>query len=94
MESRLELKFYSALCSVSIFKIDGVNADIDDFGNQEDLGRNDPDREDYCCKNMQFIPKDPKEEILLKYNITESEYEYIAGILRDGLSFGNCGWCA
>lgn len=90
----LELDFYRCFCSTSKFIINGVVADIEDFGHQEDMGRYDDDREDYCCKNMQFIIKRYGEDIREKYNITEEEYYDIAFKLKDNLSFGYCILCS
>ena len=87
----LELEIYGALCSTSIFKINGIDADSNDFGSQSDT---DPDSaEDYACGNMEFIPHLPTQEVLDKYKITSSEYLEIASKLGEGLSFGSCGWC-
>jgi hypothetical protein len=89
---KLELDFYSALCSTSIFVINDVRADYEDFGVKDDLDKE--NAEPYGCGNMQFIATRPaKPEVLKKYNITKPEYELIANQLESGLSFGTCGWC-
>ena len=88
----LKLEIYGALCSTSVFKINGIDADSDDFGSQ---GDNDKDgAEDYGCGDMTFERNQPGNAILEKYKITEKEYHQIAQKLEDGLSFGSCGWCA
>lgn len=86
-----EISFYGALCSTNVFKVNGKNADYDDFGCKDDLS---PETaEDYGCGNMTFTPRAPSAETLSKYGIDELEYWTIANALADGLSFGECGWC-
>jgi len=88
---KLELEFGDALCFTSTFKINGINADSDDFGEKYD--RDTENAEDYGCGDMQFTRIEPKSEVLEKYGITEDEYFKIAEKLEGGLSFGCCGWC-
>ena len=87
----LKLKVYDALCSTSVFEINEIEADYNDFGDKYDT---DPESaEDYACGNMEFIPDGrPKSGILDKYSITEEEFKEIQRKL-DALSFGDCGWC-
>jgi hypothetical protein len=89
---KLELEFGSSLCYTPTFKINGIDADSNDFGEQYD--RSPESAEEYACGDMQFtrVPANP--EVLTKYGITAPEYELIAGQLEVGLSFGSCGWCA
>ena len=88
---KLELKIYSCLCGTKIFEINGIIADSNDFGYQEDLA---PDNaEPYGCGDMQLIPKSAHTEILNKYHISANEYEQICAALKEKLSFGECGWC-
>lgn len=86
---KLELEIYGSLCSTSTFRINGIDAESSDFGDQGDNSRG----EDYGCGNMQFEPKDATPEVLAKYGITVPEYNLVAGQLESGLSFGSCGWC-
>jgi len=87
----LQLSFYGSLCATSEFKINGIDADSDDFGDHYDAS---PETaEDYGCGDKVFEPKEPTPETLAKYGINGPEYELVANALRDGLSFGNCGWC-
>lgn len=88
----LELEIYKCLCAAEVFKINGVYADTDDFGEQYD--RDSGSAEAYGCGDMQFTRIAPKREVLEKYSITEVEYAQVAEQLEDGLSFGGCGWCA
>lgn len=87
-----KIKALNALCElVPYTRINGVNLDYCDFGNKYDT--EEKNAEPYCCENMQFVPfDDVKEETLMKYNITESEYRQIQEKL-DCLSFGCCVWC-
>ena len=88
---KLELEFGHAFCYTPVFKINGIYADSDDFGEKYD--RDTENAEDYGCGDMQFTRIDPKSEVLNKYNISETEYYEIAEKLESGLSFGCCGWC-
>ena len=88
---KLEIKCYGALCSLEIFKINDIDAYEGDFGDKEDIDRD--NAEDYCCGNMQFIPKPATQKILDKYKINVDEYNKVCEKL-DVLSFGSCGWCS
>jgi hypothetical protein len=87
----LELEFGHAFCYTPTFKINGIDADSDDFGEKYD--RNPENAEDCECGDMQFTRIEPKSEVLEKYRITKDEYFEIAEKLEGGLSFGYCGWC-
>lgn len=88
--SNLKAKVGECCCYMRTFEINGIKALQDDFGNQVDT---EPDNADeYCCGNMQFIPKESTVEVLNKYKITQAEYEQICKEL-DCLSFGFCSWC-
>ncbi len=89
---KLEFKSMGSLCSADIFIINGVEADSDDFGNQDDLSPDTAD--DYGCGNMQFTPIEPAEGILQKYGLTYPEYWLVANMLKESLSFGDCGLCS
>lgn len=85
------LEFFGALCETAEFKVNGIEASWGDFGSKYDQ---DPENaEDYGCGDMVFEPCEPKPEVLVKYKIDELEYWSIANALREGLSFGTCGWC-
>ena len=87
------INVFSALCALETFKINGIDADENDFKEyKEDIGRE--YAEPYCCGNMVFKAKFPTTEILNKYNITLEQYTFIAEKLEDLLSFGSCGWCS
>ena len=87
---KLEIQRYECLCSLAVFKINGIEACYEDFGDKYDIEAH--RAPEYCCANMQFIPKLPTQEILDKYQITVDEYSQICKEL-DCLSFGSCGWC-
>lgn len=89
---KLEIKVMSALCSLSIFNINGIEADYDDFGNKYDSSPDTAD--DYCCGNMEFFICEAQKEILDKYKINTDEYYEIAHRLKELLSFGSCCWCS
>jgi hypothetical protein len=88
----LTFEVYHALCSMQKFKINGISADKDDFGENHD--HNPEDAEPYGCGNMQFTAKSAEERILKKYKISPAEYKEICDKLEASLSFGTCGWCA
>lgn len=87
----LKIEVYSALCSTSVFTINGKDADYDDFGKKYD--RDSANAEDYACADMRFTGNTATPEVLAKYGITEKEYDEVVSELEDKLSFGCCGWC-
>jgi len=87
----LEIKSYSSLCELEVFRINGVKAEYEDFGTKED--RDKDHAEPYCCKDMRFIGREPTNEVLKKYSITREDYATIVQRLEESLSFGQCGWC-
>ena len=89
---KLELEIFSSLCSTELFKINGIEAYYDDFGDKADQDPSSAD--DYCCGDMQFIGKASTPEVLGKYSITQPEYDAIVSELAEKLSFGSCGWCS
>lgn len=82
---------FDALCSLKKFVINGVEAQYGDFGTKEDTAWEEAD--DYCCGNMQFIPKPATQKVLDKYDINVDEYNEVCKKLDEQLSFGCCGWC-
>ena len=86
-----EIEVFGSLCSTSTFTINGIDADSDDFGEQDD--QDSWNAEDYACGDMAFTPNSPSTEILSKYKIDDLEYWTIANKLQEDLSFGACGWC-
>lgn len=87
----LLLEFGTSLCYTPTFVINGVSADMDDFGDKYD--RDPENAEDYACGDMQFTRSPSTADVLEKYSINETEYAEICGKLEEGLSFGCCGWC-
>lgn len=89
---KLELEFGVYLCYTPVFRINGVDADSQDFGYQ---GDDQPEEAaPYCCGDMRFVRREATPDVLIKYGITGPEYELIAGQLESGLSFGSCGRCS
>lgn len=88
---KLKLEVYKCLCALAEFEINGIKASYEDFGDKYDTQPSLAD--DYCCGNMQFIPKLATQEILDKYKINVDEYNQICEKLNC-LSFGSCGWCS
>ena len=86
----LELSVYSALCATEAFVINGVGADSNDFGKQEDVS---PETaEPYGCGDMQFTPSPPTSAVLNKYKITRDEYGAVSRRLEEPLGFGECNY--
>jgi hypothetical protein len=83
---------YDALpCACREFTINGIDADISDFGSGEDLDPGNAD--EYACANHQFTPQMPTDEVLEKYGINLKEYAEICDELKSALAVGECGWC-
>jgi hypothetical protein len=82
---------YSALpCALKTFKINGITADMNDFGEQ--VGEGDGE---YGCKDSHFESlTTPKKGVLAHYKITKAEYITICDQLEDALCVGSCGWCS
>ena len=76
-------------CTPKVFKIDGIDADPDDFGEVDKiLGY-------YCCESRKFIGfEEPPTDTLEKYHITENEFFEICDKLRDVLRVQGCSMCA
>lgn len=90
---KLEIKENDGLyCGLSVFKINDIFADSDDFGEKYD--HNPEYAPEYGCGNMMFESKEPTQEVLDKYHITKEEYEDVCDELYDKLSFGFCAYCS
>ena len=87
----LRLKTYKSLCATECFVINGVEADLSDFGALKDMAPN-PD-EPYCCGDMRFVPCLPTREATRKYGISAENFERISEVLKGALSFGKCCYC-
>jgi len=87
----LEIEVYDALCALSVFRINGREAEEGDFVNKYD--HSPETAEDYGCGDMKADIIPPTEEILTKYGISEGEYHEIAAKVAEKVSFGECGWC-
>lgn len=90
---KLEIKENDrSCCGLSVFKINDILADSDDFGEKYD--HNPEYAPVYGCGNMMFESKEPTQEVLDKYHITLEEYEDVCDELCDKLSFGFCTCCS
>lgn len=76
-------------CKLEIFKINGIEADIEDFGETERSGN----CMNYTCSKT-FNFKLPTEEVLKKYSINLKEYSEICDRLEDELHVSRCGMCS
>lgn len=88
---KYKAEVYNALCSLSMFVINGIDADEEDFVDKYD--HSPETAEDYACGDMQADIKTATDEVLKKYNITTDEYQTIAEDVSEKVSFGCCGWC-
>ena len=89
-----EIKVSRWMCYCPVFTVKGVKAADSDFGDKEDLDPSHEDKPDHGCGNMTFTPKPATQKVLDKYGISVDEYNEIASVLEDGLSFGYCGLCS
>lgn len=88
---KLELDVYRSLCEPRRFTINGIRANYRDFGAKADTA---PDaNHPNCCGNLVFEPIAPAPAVLAKYGITAREYETVAAMLRQSISFGTCRMC-
>ena len=87
------IESYHALpCSLKTFKINGIDAELHDFGDMNDEGSE--YAEPYACGDMRFTKhRKIREGVLEKYNITRKEYNEICAQLGSKLCIGECGWC-
>lgn len=76
-------------CELEIFKINGIEAEIKDFGEIERSGN----CMNYTCSQT-FNPKFPTEEVLEKYGINLKDYSDIYDRLEDELHVFGCGMCS
>lgn len=88
---KYKAKAYGALCELSEFEINKIEAEKEDFVDQYD--HSPETAEEYGCGDMQADIIPSTKEVLEKYNITENEYQVIAKDIAEKLSFGSCGWC-
>ena len=85
------IETYHALpCELQTFKVNGKDADIEDFGVKTML---DGSCMDYEC-GCEFHPELPSLVVLEKYGINADEYAEIANELESKLNVNRCGWCS
>lgn len=90
---KLEIKTLSALpCGLDVFKINGKDANLADFGEMEHVEGNCMDGTCHYEFNRNIDP--PSQKILKKYRITDTEYSKICDRLEDKLYVSGCGWCS
>jgi hypothetical protein len=88
----MEFKIKADVCVLTVFEINGIKADVDDFGEVTDTGKS--FAQEYCCGNMEFVGNEnPTEEVLKKYKIDKWEYEELLYELKDELYVGRCCMC-
>lgn len=91
-EGLYDIKVSRWICYCPIFTIKGQKAAEDDFGEGEDIDF--ANKPKYGCGNKVFVVKHATQTILDKYGITVDEYNEIASVLEEGLSFGHCRLCS
>ena len=86
------IKRYKYLpCELEVFTINGIKADRDDFGFLDGYCG---EYEDYSCSRRIFIiEEDKKEKAMLKYHLTEAEYEVVCSELKSECYIDECGYC-
>lgn len=88
---KVEIEVYGALCGLSTFKINGIEADEEEFVSKYD---HNPDvAAPYGCGDMRADIVPATDEVLEKYGISLVEYMAIAQQVSAKVSFGSCGWC-
>ncbi len=90
-EGLYDIKVSKWNCWCPVFIIKGQKADQDDFGEGDDIDF--ANKPKHGCGNKVFTPKPVAQKTLDKYGITVDEYNEIADVLVEGLSFGYCGLC-
>jgi len=86
------LKTCHGYCGAYTFTVKRKKADIDDFGELEDI--DEQHAPEWGCGNMCFTPKLPAQEVLDKYKISADEYKQITEALEEGFAYGCCSMCA
>ena len=76
-------------CELETFKINDIEADIEDFGETERSGSC---MNSTCSQIFRF--KLPTEEVLKKYGINLKDYSEICDRLKDELHVSRCGMCS
>lgn len=86
----VKMKAYRGLpCSLSVFVINGVQADMYDFGRQ-----NRTDDGYWGCSSNIFTPfRHPGKDCLSKYKISLNEFLEIGDRLEKLLNIHDCNWC-
>ncbi len=89
-----EIEFESCCaCSIGKFTINGIKADVDDFGDAYD--HDTENRPEYGCGDYRFEPhKYPSRAVLEKYKIELIDWFEIQAMLEEKLGIGRCEWCA
>lgn len=77
-----------APCRLESFKINGIEADVNDFGFIKTLEKS------YCgCLLLNFVPSLPQKYLLSYYGITEKEYYEIIDKLKNIFNIEFCCEC-
>ena len=79
-------------CWYPVCTIKGKEAVEYDFGEGDDIDFD--NRPEYGCGNKVFVVKPATQKILDKYGISVDEYNEIASVLQEGLTFGRCALCS
>ena len=87
---RIRFETHRALpCRPSVFVVNGIQADTDDFGEQDSHSDG-----YYGCISNTFKPfRHPPKNVLNKCKISLEEFLDIGDILQEKLDIHNCGWC-
>jgi hypothetical protein len=93
---KYEFERCDAYCAASKLTINGIDADLDDFGSGYDVGFDESESIPegfHGCADRQFECELPTPEVLEKYKITTAEYSLLVALLESELSFGYCSMC-
>ena len=86
----MKIKRNDYFCKLKEFEINGIEADISNFGKfNEEFA----EKEERSCIDRQFVPMSFGMTAKLKYNINAEDYLVVCAALKELLSFGNCSNC-
>lgn len=84
--------FRSLPCETEVFQINGVDADLSDFGSMYDVDIESAGPWECGCR--EFVAYDTFiQQAMQKYGITSDEFSAIQEMLKSEMHVGHCSWC-
>lgn len=89
----IEIETYKSLpCRTKAFRVNGIDADINDFGETDDTGR--CNVTECGCGCMEFVSNNSKmNDAMQRYNVSEDEFHEVQKRLELSLCVGECSLC-